>query len=126
MMWNPQVYIISAQKNLVEERMKLISELWDADIRTEQSYKKNPKMLTQLQYCEEQGGRLGYRTVTSFWCPDGDEDFEGDLGKCKATMGTSVKRLGLILTVVPFVVSILFLDSVDNGDYEAYIGKLWW
>merc|ERR1712130_77102 len=50
-----QVYIISAQKNLVEERMKLITELWDADIRTEQSYKKNPKMLTQLQYCEEQG-----------------------------------------------------------------------
>ena len=38
--------------------MKLITELWDADIRTEQSYKKNPKMLTQLQYCEEQG-RLG-------------------------------------------------------------------
>ena len=56
-MWNLQVFIISAQKNLVEERMKLISELWDADIRTEQSYKNNPKMLTQLQYCEEQGGR---------------------------------------------------------------------
>ena len=53
-----QVYIISAQKNLVEERMKLITELWDADIRTEQSYKKNPKMLTQLQYCEEQGKGL--------------------------------------------------------------------
>ena len=35
-----QVYIISAQKNLVEERMKLITELWDADIRTEQSYKQ--------------------------------------------------------------------------------------
>jgi len=50
-----QVYIISAQKNLVEERMKLIAELWDNDIRTEQSYKKNPKMLTQLQYCEENG-----------------------------------------------------------------------
>merc|ERR550532_3932822 len=26
-----QVYIISAQKNLVEERMKLITELWDVD-----------------------------------------------------------------------------------------------
>jgi len=50
-----QVYIISAQKNLVEERMKLIAELWEADIRTEHSYKKNPKMLTQLQYCEETG-----------------------------------------------------------------------
>ena len=57
-----QVYIISAQKNLVEERMKLITELWDADIRTEQSYKKNPKMLTQLQYCEEQG-KVGLMTL---------------------------------------------------------------
>ena len=57
-----QVYIISAQKNLVEERMKLITELWDADIRTEQSYKKNPKMLTQLQYCEEQG-KISFMTL---------------------------------------------------------------
>ena len=57
-----QVYIISAQKNLVEERMKLITELWDANIRTEQSYKKNPKMLTQLQYCEEQG-KIGFMTL---------------------------------------------------------------
>jgi len=50
-----QVFVISAQKNLVEERMKLTSELWEANIRTEHSYKKNPKMLTQLQFCEETG-----------------------------------------------------------------------
>ena len=28
-----QVYVISAQKNLVEHRMKLCRELWDADIK---------------------------------------------------------------------------------------------
>ena len=47
------MYVISAQKNLLEERMKVVGELWAADVRTEHSYKKNPKMLTQLQYCEE-------------------------------------------------------------------------
>jgi len=48
-----QVYVISAQKNLLEERMRVVGELWSADIKTEHSYKKNPKMLNQLQYCEE-------------------------------------------------------------------------
>lgn len=50
-----EVYVTTAQKNLHEERMKICKELWDADIKTEQSYKKNPKMLSQLQYCEESG-----------------------------------------------------------------------
>ena len=48
-----EVYVASAQKNLMEERMKLCAELWDAGVKTEQPYKKNPKMLNQLQYCEE-------------------------------------------------------------------------
>ena len=47
-----EVYVASAQKNLMEERMKLCADLWDGGIKAEQSYKKNPKMLTQLQYCE--------------------------------------------------------------------------
>jgi len=50
-----QVFVITAQKNLVEERMKIVGELWGSDIKTEHSYKKNPKMLNQLQYCEENG-----------------------------------------------------------------------
>lgn len=50
-----QVFVISAQKNLTEERMKIVSELWAGEVRTEHSYKKNPKMLSQLQYCEERG-----------------------------------------------------------------------
>ncbi|XP_045763859.1 histidine--tRNA ligase, cytoplasmic isoform X1 [Maniola jurtina] len=49
------VYVASAQKNFLEERMKICAELWKAGIKTEQSYKKNPKMLNQLQHCEENG-----------------------------------------------------------------------
>lgn len=48
-----EVYVASAQKNLHEDRMSIISELWDADIKSEQAYKKSPKLLGQLQYCEE-------------------------------------------------------------------------
>jgi len=49
-----EVFVASAQKNLLDERMKLCCELWDGGIKAEQSYKKNPKMLSQLQYCEEE------------------------------------------------------------------------
>merc|ERR1711874_792268 len=52
-MGDTQVFVITAQKNLVEERMKIVGELWGSNIRTEHSYKKNPKMLNQLQYCED-------------------------------------------------------------------------
>lgn len=48
-----QVYIVTPQKGLVEERLKLCQLLWAANIKTEHSYKANPKTLHQLQYCEE-------------------------------------------------------------------------
>ncbi|KAJ3631209.1 hypothetical protein MTP99_012352 [Tenebrio molitor] len=48
-----QVYVATAQKNLVEERMKLCRQLWDEGFKVEHSYKKNPKLLAQLQHCEE-------------------------------------------------------------------------
>uniref|UniRef100_A0A672FRM8 histidine--tRNA ligase n=1 Tax=Salarias fasciatus TaxID=181472 RepID=A0A672FRM8_SALFA len=50
-----QVMVASAQKNLLEERLKLITELWSAGIKAEVMYKKNPKLLSQLQHCEEAG-----------------------------------------------------------------------
>lgn len=50
-----QVFIASAQKNLLDHRMKLCKELWDEGFKVEQSYKKNPKLLAQLQHCEETG-----------------------------------------------------------------------
>ncbi len=69
-----EVYVATAQKNLHEERLKICTELWGKNIKvrrlleystslsnqcpclqTEHSYKKNPKMLSQLQHCEEAG-----------------------------------------------------------------------
>ncbi|XP_048716114.1 histidine--tRNA ligase, cytoplasmic isoform X2 [Caretta caretta] len=50
-----QVLVAAAQKKLLEERLKLISELWDSGIKAEMLYKKNPKLLNQLQYCEDNG-----------------------------------------------------------------------
>ncbi|XP_061581906.1 histidine--tRNA ligase isoform X3 [Cololabis saira] len=50
-----QVMVASAQKNLLEERLKLVRELWDAGIKAELMYKKNPKLLSQLQHCEDSG-----------------------------------------------------------------------
>jgi len=50
-----EVYVASAQKDLMKQRMSLCTELWDAGIKTEMSYKANPKLLVQLQTCEEQG-----------------------------------------------------------------------
>uniref|UniRef100_A0A3P9KGS3 histidine--tRNA ligase n=1 Tax=Oryzias latipes TaxID=8090 RepID=A0A3P9KGS3_ORYLA len=50
-----QVMVASAQKNLLEERLRLVTELWNAGIKAEVMYKKNPKLLSQLQHCEEGG-----------------------------------------------------------------------
>ncbi|KAJ1358995.1 hypothetical protein KIN20_017583 [Parelaphostrongylus tenuis] len=48
-----EIFIASAQKNLLEERMKLCGSLWDEGFKVEMSYKANPKLLNQLQYCED-------------------------------------------------------------------------
>ncbi|KAK6298909.1 hypothetical protein J4Q44_G00304190 [Coregonus suidteri] len=50
-----QVMVASAQKNLLEERLRLTAELWNAGIKAEVMYKKNPKLLSQLQHCEDSG-----------------------------------------------------------------------
>lgn len=48
-----QVYVAAAQKDLVAHRMSVLKDLWNAGVKTEHSYKKNPKLLAQLQHCEE-------------------------------------------------------------------------
>ncbi|CAF3225511.1 unnamed protein product [Rotaria sp. Silwood2] len=48
-----EVYVASAQKNLIEARMKLCSYLWTNGFKAEMALKRNPKMLDQLQYCEK-------------------------------------------------------------------------
>uniref|UniRef100_A0A286XSY2 histidine--tRNA ligase n=1 Tax=Cavia porcellus TaxID=10141 RepID=A0A286XSY2_CAVPO len=50
-----QVFVATPQKNFLQERLKLIAELWDAGIKAEMLYKNDPKLLTQLHYCENTG-----------------------------------------------------------------------
>ncbi|XP_052855719.1 histidine--tRNA ligase isoform X3 [Drosophila gunungcola] len=48
-----EVYVASAHKGLHEQRLKVLNQLWDAGVKAEHSYKLNPKLLAQLQHCEE-------------------------------------------------------------------------
>ena len=48
------VFVASAQKDLIEDRMKLCTMFWDAGIPTEMMYRKDPKFLNQIQYCERE------------------------------------------------------------------------
>ncbi|XP_058444126.1 histidine--tRNA ligase isoform X2 [Malaya genurostris] len=48
-----EVYVASAHKGLLLKRMEILAKLWDAGFKAEHSYKQNPKLLAQLQYCEE-------------------------------------------------------------------------
>lgn len=50
-----EVFVASAQKNMHEERMKILADLWEGGVKAEHSYKKNAKLLAQLQFCEENG-----------------------------------------------------------------------
>ncbi|XP_038056514.1 histidine--tRNA ligase-like isoform X2 [Patiria miniata] len=49
------VLVASGQRDMLEERLKLCTELWDAGIKAEMIYKKNPKMLNQFQLAETTG-----------------------------------------------------------------------
>ncbi|XP_030378983.1 histidine--tRNA ligase, cytoplasmic [Scaptodrosophila lebanonensis] len=48
-----EVYVASAHKGLHEQRLRIINQLWDQGIKAEHSFKLNPKLLVQLQHCEE-------------------------------------------------------------------------
>uniref|UniRef100_A0AAG5DH22 histidine--tRNA ligase n=1 Tax=Anopheles atroparvus TaxID=41427 RepID=A0AAG5DH22_ANOAO len=48
-----EVYVASAHKGLHLKRMEILNKLWSAGIKAEHSYKLNPKLLAQLQHCEE-------------------------------------------------------------------------
>ncbi|KAK4324245.1 hypothetical protein Pmani_005085 [Petrolisthes manimaculis] len=48
-----EVFVAAACKRMVHERLKIISLAHEAGIKTESSYKNNPKILNQLQYAED-------------------------------------------------------------------------
>ncbi|XP_041762498.1 histidine--tRNA ligase, cytoplasmic isoform X1 [Anopheles merus] len=48
-----EVYVASAHKGLHLKRLEILNKLWSAGLKAEHSYKLNPKLLAQLQHCEE-------------------------------------------------------------------------
>jgi histidyl-tRNA synthetase len=48
-----EVFVASAHKGLHEKRLEILTRLWDGNVKAEHSYKSNPKLLAQLQHCEE-------------------------------------------------------------------------
>jgi histidyl-tRNA synthetase len=48
-----EIFVASAHKGLHEKRLEVLAKLWDGGIKAEHSYKINPKLLQQLQHCEE-------------------------------------------------------------------------
>eukprot|EP00731_Ephydatia_muelleri_P025198 Em0017g281a len=49
------VLVASGQKGFLEDRMKICTMLWNADIKAELFYKECSKLLSQFQYCETEG-----------------------------------------------------------------------
>jgi len=50
-----KVLVASGQKNMLENRLQILNELWNEGVAAEVVQKKNPKLLNQFQYCEENG-----------------------------------------------------------------------
>lgn len=47
------VQVASAQKDMLEPRLAILAELWAAGIKAETEYKPNPKIMSQIQACED-------------------------------------------------------------------------
>lgn len=50
---NADVYVAVTHNGLYETRLKIVNDLWKAGIRTDHSFKLNPRLLRQLQHCEK-------------------------------------------------------------------------
>lgn len=50
-----QVLVVSIGSELLNERMKLLVQLWQANLNAEHIYKKSVKILNNYQYCETNG-----------------------------------------------------------------------
>lgn len=81
------VYVASVHKGLYDKRLKIIGDLWNAGIRAEHSYKLNPKLLVQLQHCEEYG--IPYAVVF------GDAELERGVVKLREVFSRKEEEVSL-------------------------------
>ena len=45
---------MSGEEGLLEDRLECVAKLWEHNIKAEILYKKSPKLLTQIQFCEKE------------------------------------------------------------------------
>lgn len=103
-----EVFVASAQKNLVAERMKICSELWDNGLKVEHSYKLSPKLLGQLQYCEERGIPLAIII--------GESELQKGIVKLRKV--TTREEVGLLVCLLVAFRRVL-VDCFDTSDNDA-------
>lgn len=48
---------------LLEERMKICSELWDAGISADFSYKSKPKLVKQFDHCNKDDNQIPWAVI---------------------------------------------------------------
>lgn len=82
-----EVYVASAHKGLHERRLEIVSQLWDGGIKAEHSYKSNPKLLAQLQHCEE--NQIPYAIIL------GDSELERGVVKLREVQTRNEEELPL-------------------------------
>ena len=46
--------VMSSEEGFINDRLSCIANLWENNIKAELFYKKNSKLLTQIQYCEKE------------------------------------------------------------------------
>ncbi|CAN0411729.1 unnamed protein product [Lampetra fluviatilis] len=49
-----EVVVASAEKGFLEHRVELLTQLWDANIKADTLYTRDPRLLSQLRRCEQQ------------------------------------------------------------------------
>ncbi|XP_035796400.1 histidine--tRNA ligase-like isoform X2 [Anopheles albimanus] len=82
-----QLYVASAHKGLLLKRLEILNKLWGAGIKAEHSYKRDPKLLAQLRYCEEQ--YIPYALIL------GDAELDRGVVKLRSVFGRQEEELKL-------------------------------
>ncbi|KAE9556509.1 hypothetical protein FO519_000203 [Halicephalobus sp. NKZ332] len=98
------IYIASAQKGMLVSRLKIIRQMWDHNLRAETSFKANPKLLDQLQYCESR--------MIPFALIIGEEELAKNV--CKVREIGTRDELTISLTNIEQEVS-KFIDAWKSG-----------
>ncbi|XP_063702859.1 histidine--tRNA ligase [Culicoides brevitarsis] len=97
------VYVASAHKGLHEKRLEILTRLWDGNIKAEHSYKQNPKLLAQLQHCEE--NKIPYAVIL------GDSELERGVVKLRDVQTRNEEELPIENLAIELKARLKVLNS---------------